>query len=140
MAADLASVLPPEAWPWTLLCPRMDRPKAMALYALLRPKIERESRRVLPEAGSLTQISRSLRRKPRRPPRMRRLSPRGDRLDRLTTLSRLIDPMLPERWRWSSLAQLIVGDAPMIRQVAACLRRWADIEAIVDEILGSSSG
>lgn len=132
-AADLAPLLPPGDWPWTLLCPPLTRSMTFELYAHLRPKIERESRRVLPTGGSLSQITRTLRKKPRRPPRMRRLQ-RPDRYDRITTLARLLDPLMPERWRWSALAQLIAGDPDIIRQVGQCLRGWADVESILKSI------
>ena len=135
IAADLAPLLLPGDWPWTLLCPPLSRSMTFELYALLRPKMERESRRILPVSGSLSQLTRALRQKPRRPPRMRRLQ-RPDRHDRLTTLARLLDPLMPERWRWSALAQLIAGDQIIIPKVGQSLRRWADVEPILDSIQG----
>lgn len=133
VAADLAPVLPADAWPWVLLCPPLTRAMTLELYAQVRPKLERESRRVLPTAGSLAQLSRALRKKPRRPLRMRRLQ-RPDRHDRVQTLARLLDPMMPERWRWAALAHLIAGDVGVTRHIVATLRRSADIEPVLQLI------
>lgn len=120
-AADLAPLL--DDWRVVLLLGPLTDAHTRWLYAQLRPRLELETRRRLPTGGSLAGLAQQLRQRPRRG---RRRAARADRSERLITLGRLVDPMLPERWRWTALARLLRGDATLIRRVAARLPDWID--------------
>jgi hypothetical protein len=122
-AADMAPLL--DDWRWVLLLGPLTEPQTRWLYGQLRPRLEHETRQTLPVGGSLTQLARQLRQRARAR-RGRRRAMRSDRQERLVTLSRLLDPMLPDRWRWQALALLLRGDARLIEIVGEKLPGWCE--------------